>query len=88
MDTLNGIIYAAVLVLLVWLLIEIFATPLKWALKLFLNAIAGFVILFVFNYLGSYIGLSLSVGWISAIVTGVLGIPGIILLLLIENFII
>ena len=42
--------------------------------------------LFVFNFLGGFIGLNITVGWVSAIVAGVLGIPGIILLLLVENF--
>ena len=51
-----------------------------------LNAALGFIMLFVFNFLGGFIGLSITVGWVSAIVAGVLGIPGIILLLLIENF--
>ena len=82
MDPLHTILTVVIAVLLIWLVIKIFATPIKWALKLLLNALLGFVMLFIFNFLG----LSLSVGWISAIVAGILGIPGIILLLLIENF--
>lgn len=73
-------------VLLVVLFIAIFSKPIKWALKLLINAIFGFIILFIVNFFGAYIGLSISVGWISAAVAGVFGIPGIILLLLIENF--
>ena len=55
-------------------------------MQLLVQLYSGFVMLFIFNFLGGFIGLSLSVGWISAIVAGILGIPGIILLLLIENF--
>ena len=86
MDTLQTIIYVVIGVLLLWLIIKLFSAPIKWALKLLLNALLGFVMLFVFNFLGGFIGLELTVGWLSAIVAGVLGIPGIILLLLIENF--
>ena len=86
MDYLNLAIYVIIGGLLLWLIIKIFATPIKWALKLLLNAVLGFVMLFVFNFLGGFSGLSITVGWLSAIVAGVLGIPGIILLLLIENF--
>ncbi len=86
MDALNTVLTVIIAVFLLWLVIKIFATPIKWALKLLLNAIIGFVMLFIFNFLGGFIGLSLSVGWVSAIVAGVLGVPGIILLLLIENF--
>lgn len=86
MDYVNLAIYVVVGALLLWLVFKIFATPIKWAFKLLLNAILGFVMLFVFNFLGGFIGLNITVGWLSAIVAGVLGIPGIILLLLIENF--
>lgn len=86
MESLNLAIYVVIGALLLWLIIKIFATPIKWAFKLLINALLGFVMLFVFNYLGGFIGLSITVGWLSAIVAGVLGIPGIILLLLIENF--
>ena len=86
MDTLQTIIYVVIGVLLLWLIIKLFSTPIKWALNLLLNALLGFVMLFVFNFLGGFIGLELTVGWLSAIVAGILGIPGIILLLLIENF--
>ena len=86
MDYLNLAIYVVIGGLLLWLDIKILATPIKWAFKLLLNAVLGFVVLFVFNFLGGFIGLSITVGWLSAIVACVLGIPGIILLLLIENF--
>ena len=86
MGTLQTIIYVVIGVLLLWLIIKLFSTPIKWALKLLLNALLGFVMLFVFNFHGGFIGLELTVGWLSAIVAGILGIPGIILLLLIENF--
>ena len=86
MDTLQTIIYVVIGVFLLWLIIKLFSTPIKWALKILLHALLGFVMLFVFNFLGGFIGLELTVGWLSAIVAGILGIPGIILLLLIENF--
>ncbi len=86
MEGLNLAIYVVIGALLLWLIIKIFATPIKWAFKLLINALLGFVMLFIFNYLGGFIGLSITVGWLSAIVAGVLGIPGIILLLLVENF--
>lgn len=73
-------------ILLIWLVIKVFSTPIRWAFKLLINALLGFVMLFIFNFLGSIVGLTINIGWISAIIAGVLGVPGIILLLLIENF--
>lgn len=87
MELINDVLIIAVAAILLWLVIKIFATPIRWAFKLLLNALLGFVILFVVNFLGAYIGLHITVGWISALVAGLLGIPGIILLILIENLI-
>lgn len=81
-----GIGIAAVIVgvLLIWLLFKILKTPLKWAWKLLLNALSGFVALFVLNLLGGLVGLSLDVTWLNAIVVGILGLPGVLLLLIVK----
>jgi len=81
------IVYAIIGVLLLWLIIKLFSKPIKWVFKLLLNTLLGFVLLLLFNYVGQFIGLSINVGWLSALITGVLGVPGIVLLLLVENFI-
>ena len=81
------IIYTIIGILLLWLIIKLFSKPIKWVFKLLLNTLLGFVLLLIFNYLGQFIGLNITVGWLSALITGVLGVPGIILLLLVENFI-
>lgn len=66
------------------LLFRVFKTPLKWVLKLLLNTLFGFLGLLILNFLGGFIGLSLGVNWFNAIVVGVLGVPGIVLLLLVK----
>ena len=67
---------------LIVLLLKLLRKPIKWAFKLLLHALFGFVFLFIFNFFGSIVGVSLGLNWLNAIVTGVLGIPGVILLLL------
>lgn len=74
--------------LLLILFFKIIAKPIKWILKLLLNAFLGLIILVVVNYLGEFVGLKITIGWLSAIVVGVLGLPGVVLLLLIENLLI
>lgn len=86
MDT-STIIIAVGIFLLLALFLTLLAKPIKWALKLLLNALFGFIILFVVNFFGGFIGINITVGWISALVAGILGIPGVILLILIETFI-
>ena len=61
--------------------------PLGLAVKLLLNALCGSVFLFIFNVLGSFFELSLGVNWLNAIVAGVLGVPGVVLLLLLKYLI-
>lgn len=79
-------IIAGLLILL--LFFKILTKPIKWILKLLLNALLGLIILVVVNYFGAFVGLKITIGWISALVAGILGLPGVVLLLLIENLLI
>ena len=82
--TANPWIIAVAVALLLTVFFAIFKTSIKIAFKLLLNAIIGFVLLFVFNALGSIIGVTLAVNWVNAIIAGILGIPGIALLLILR----
>lgn len=63
-----------------WLLI----VPIRVILKLIANAIVGGIALIVLNFIGGFIGISIGVNPITALVVGVLGVPGVILLLVIQ----
>ena len=69
---------------LIGLLIKILKGPMKLALKIFLHALMGFVFLFIFNFLGAWVDLSIPMTWPSAIITGVFGVPGVVLLLILQ----
>lgn len=69
-------------ILLVALICFILTKPVKWILKLVLNGILGGVMLIAINAVGADIGLSIPINPISALVSGVLGFPGVILLVL------
>ncbi|NLV86371.1 MAG: SigmaK-factor processing regulatory BofA [Clostridiales bacterium] len=79
-----GIIALVVLVFLLFPLFKLLRTPIKWAFKLLLNAAFGFIALIVLNFFGSLVGLHIAISWLSAILVGVLGLPGVILLLLVQ----
>jgi len=83
-DILFVILILAAAVFLLKLLFRLLRLPVTWMFKLLLHALCGFVALFVLNFLGSYIGLYIDMNWINAAVTGVLGVPGVLILLLIE----
>lgn len=68
----------------VLIVMRIFTLPVKWIFKLLLNTVLGFVGLFLVNWIGSYIGISLGINVVNAVVVGTFGIPGLILLLLLR----
>lgn len=69
------------------LLLKLLKKPLGLAFKLLLHAISGFVFLGIFNILGSFFEITLGFNWFNAIITGVFGIPGVVLLLLMRYLI-
>ena len=73
-------VVAAVLLLL--LFIRIIRLPLKLLAKAALHAAVGFVALFVLNFLGSWIGVTLEMNLVNALITGILGVPGVLILLI------
>ena len=66
----------------VLLMIKLFTKSIKWIFKLLLNTALGYVLLFVVNFLGSWVNISITVNWFSALIVGVLGIPGAAILIL------
>lgn len=74
----------AVGISLIGLLFKILKGPMKLALKLFLHALMGFVFLFIFNFIGAWVNLNIPLNWLNAMITGVLGVPGVVLLLLLQ----
>ena len=60
--------------------------PLRWFMKLLLNMAIGIVMLFVFNFIGGFFDFSLGINALNALVAGILGIPGVILLVLVKLF--
>ena len=86
METLSSILMVAAVIAVIVLLIKILSAPIKLVFKLLLNALFGFIILFVFNFFGAFIDFTLGVNWLNAIVVGFLGVPGVILLILLKLF--
>lgn len=63
-------------------LIRIFSTPLRLAVRLLANTLLGFAALWAVNMTAGITGLALGLNVWNALVIGVLGLPGFVLLLL------
>ena len=71
-------------IVLVFVLFAIIKAPIKLLFKFLLNTALGFVLLLVANWLGGFIGISVAVNWLGAVIVGILGVPGVALLLLLR----
>lgn len=58
--------------------------PFKIILRLVVNGFLGGLAILIINLLGQYIGFSIPLNIVSALVAGVLGLPGIILLVILK----
>ena len=84
MPEINSTTTTIIIVLLIFLFLLIFKSSLKFIIKLAFNTLIGFVLLFLFNKVGALIGVSLALNWTNAIVSGVFGLAGIALLLILQ----
>ncbi len=62
----------------------ILVIPIKILIKLLINGIIGGIALILFNLVGALFGLSIVVNPLNAIIVGILGVPGVILLLILQ----
>ncbi len=64
--------------------IRLFRAPLKLALQVLGNTLLGFGALLVLNMTSALTGISLGVNMLNALVIGILGVPGLGLLVLVQ----
>lgn len=81
---LNSVIVYIACIIFLFLIGKFLVLPLKSIAKLIGNSILGGVLIFIINAIGSiwefHIGLNIG----TAIVTGILGIPGVVLLIFLK----
>lgn len=65
-------------------LLRVFSAPLKLALKLLANTLLGFLALWAVNLTAPVTGVVLGLNLWNALVVGILGLPGFVLLLLVQ----
>ncbi len=83
---LTTIIEIAALIVAAYLFLKLLSAPLKLAIKLMLHAALGFLLLLVEEIIGGFFDFSLGINLINCLVAGILGIPGVVILVLIKIF--
>lgn len=71
-------------IVLVTAALRLFAAPLRLALKVAINAVLGLAALAAVDLAGGITGIHLGLNAVNALVVGVLGLPGLGLLVLLE----
>ena len=74
----------AIGLILVFILCRIFVKPIKWAFKLLINTAIGGLILAIVNFVGGFAGITVVISPFSALLTGLLGVPGVLLVILLQ----
>ncbi|MDF2565894.1 MAG: pro-sigmaK processing inhibitor BofA [Massilibacillus sp.] len=69
-------------ILAIYFIGKMFLMPVRLVWKLIYNGIIGGIMLWVVNFVGASFGFAIGINFVSALVAGFLGIPGVILLIL------
>ncbi len=72
----------AIGVFILYIVGSILMFPIKMLFRMIGSALAGGILLVVVNLFGSLIGLNIEITPLNAIIVGILGIPGVVLLLI------
>ena len=70
--------------ILLALLLRVMVLPLRWFWKLVLNGICGFLCLWLLNSVSGFTGLYFPINYVTAMIAGFLGLPGILLLAILQ----
>ena len=78
------IFYYVIGLALLYIVGIILVFPIKKIFKLIGNGILGGLTLLIFNFVGKFFGLSITINPLNAIIVGFLGVPGVVLLLILQ----
>ena len=74
-------------IVVLWIIGKIFSVPLKALFKLIINSVLGGILIFLINAIGAVWGFHIGLNVVTAVLVGLLGIPGAILLIILKLFI-
>ena len=82
----NSIITIIVCILFLWGLGKIFSFPIKKIFRFIINSILGGILIFFINIIGANFSFHIGLNIVTSIIVGLLGIPGAILLIVLNLF--
>lgn len=71
-------------IIMLFLVAKLLILPIKIVWKLFVNALVGGITLIIINFIGAFFGLYIQINIITALITGLLGVPGVVIILILQ----
>ena len=84
MSVVEKVALGLVILFLLVACIKLFSAPLKVALRVLINSVLGFGAMWLLNLTGGLTGIALGLNVFNALTVGILGVPGLFLLLLLQ----
>ena len=84
MSVVEKVSLGLVLLCLVVACVRLFSAPLTVALRVLINSVLGFGALWLLNLTGGVTGIALGLNIFNSLTVGILGVPGLFLLLLLQ----
>lgn len=78
--------YFLVAIIALIIIVKLFAWPIAILIKLVINGVAGAVLLFLVNAVGTVFNFSIGINAITALIAGFFGVPGVIVLIIFKLF--
>lgn len=72
--------------MIIFVLAKICLKPIKFIIKILLNSVFGGLLLFLINTVGGFFGIHIGINAITAVAVGLLGLPAVILMLILQIF--
>lgn len=80
----NSIVAYIACIFFLFMFGKVFIVPIKTILKLVLNSVLGGLVIFLINFIGSFLNFHIGLNLITSIFIGILGIPGAIVIVVIK----
>lgn len=71
-------------VIIACVLLVVFARPIRTLIKIAVNSAVGGIAIIIFNFISQLFGFFIGVNALTAVTVGILGIPGFIMLLMLQ----
>lgn len=78
--------YFLIAVIFLFLLVKVFTWPMKLLLKLLANAVLGVILLLIVDFFGTYFNFRLELNIANILISGLLGVPGVIFLIIFKLY--